>query len=614
MRNFGTDSILTDQQIIVGYLVDAEPEVLDTFYVPSTLYRDKYYDYTISKTSVDMSTVKRYNFSVFTAMDSDTVETNDTLITYVDVHGYPTVDIGSDTLLEALTYTLDAGGGFSTYLWDNGESGQTRIVNNIGTYHVTVTDVNNCPAYDTAYVHLRIRDVRPDSLLQPVSDCEIIGDVNIQLRVLNNGTDTISTSEKIYVKYDLNNGGFISDSITLGADLYPGQTTNHTFTEDESFSNSGDYELYLLATTSKELKLNNDTLIDTVSIYPRPVVDFGMDDVEVLQEYDTLLDAGYGQYYTYLWQNATTEQTFLASESGVDYWVVVTDTRTSCTGSDTVQIYFIITDLGVISSNLPDSICPGSSNNVTVVVRNNGNNTISAGESVNIVGKLDGTEVINENHTIATALFGSQTTSVPLTTSWSSSAADSSVMKLYTVFSGDMDNSNDTLSETIGIKTSPEIDLGEVNDTVNTTLPHVLDAGAGNQSYSWSTGATSQTLNVTIPGTYSVTVTGTNGCSSSKTVYVSTGVFIRDFNREELDVTVYPNPATEKLFIEIGSGINEELLVELYSQEGNVIRQSSIKPYESFNSHIEVRDLPSGVYFLRIFNNSRIHVSKIIVR
>jgi Tfp pilus assembly protein PilX len=41
----------------------------------------------------------------------------------------------------------------------------------------------------------------------------------------------------------------------------------------------------------------------------------------------------------------------------------------------------------------------------------------------------------------------------------------------------------------------------------------LLDAGSGGSSYLWSTGATSQTITVNAPGTYSVTVS--NGCAKT---------------------------------------------------------------------------------------------------
>jgi large repetitive protein len=55
-----------------------------------------------------------------------------------------------------------------------------------------------------------------------------------------------------------------------------------------------------------------------------------------------------------------------------------------------------------------------------------------------------------------------------------------------------------------------------------------LDAGAGYASYLWSTGETTQTIFVLLPGTYNVTVTDGNGCSGAAT---------------PVTVTVNPNPA-----------------------------------------------------------------------
>ncbi|MES2798157.1 MAG: fibronectin type III domain-containing protein [Bacteroidota bacterium] len=49
----------------------------------------------------------------------------------------------------------------------------------------------------------------------------------------------------------------------------------------------------------------------------------------------------------------------------------------------------------------------------------------------------------------------------------------------------------------------------------------ILDAGAGYLSYQWSTGQNSQTINASLAGTYSVTVTNLNGCTGSGTITVT---------------------------------------------------------------------------------------------
>lgn len=49
----------------------------------------------------------------------------------------------------------------------------------------------------------------------------------------------------------------------------------------------------------------------------------------------------------------------------------------------------------------------------------------------------------------------------------------------------------------------------------------LLDAGINNVTYNWSTAETTKSISVTTPGTYTVRVTGPNGCSNLKTIVVT---------------------------------------------------------------------------------------------
>jgi hypothetical protein len=72
----------------------------------------------------------------------------------------------------------------------------------------------------------------------------------------------------------------------------------------------------------------------------------------------------------------------------------------------------------------------------------------------------------------------------------------------------------------------PVVSLG--NDTTN-CVTYTLDPGTGFNSYTWSTTATTQTINVTSSGTYWVDVTNSSGCAS----------------RDSIDVTIIPAPAVD---------------------------------------------------------------------
>jgi hypothetical protein len=55
-------------------------------------------------------------------------------------------------------------------------------------------------------------------------------------------------------------------------------------------------------------------------------------------------------------------------------------------------------------------------------------------------------------------------------------------------------------------------------------ITQTLDAGYPGANYSWNTAATSEVINVNTPGTYSVLVTDTNGCTGSDTILITPGV------------------------------------------------------------------------------------------
>lgn len=73
---------------------------------------------------------------------------------------------------------------------------------------------------------------------------------------------------------------------------------------------------------------------------------------------------------------------------------------------------------------------------------------------------------------------------------------------------------------TVNVLSLPAVNLGP-DITVCSGNPVMLDAGTSGISYAWSNAATTQTINVTSAGTYSVMVTDGNSCSNSDTIAVA---------------------------------------------------------------------------------------------
>ena len=65
----------------------------------------------------------------------------------VEIAGDSTVCIGSSNI-------LDAGAGYTTYLWSNGATSQTILVAEAGLFSVTVTNDENCETSDSIQVLL----------------------------------------------------------------------------------------------------------------------------------------------------------------------------------------------------------------------------------------------------------------------------------------------------------------------------------------------------------------------------------------------------------------------------------------------------------------------------
>jgi hypothetical protein len=205
----------------------------------------------------------------------------------------------------------------------------------------------------------------------------------------------------------------------------------------------------------------------TVTVNPNPVVDLGAD-VDFCENTSVTLDAGAG-FTGYLWSDNSTEQTLTVLTTGT-YEVVVEDAN-GCLGADAITLTALtapVTDLGA-----DQTICDGQFT------------TLDAG-----------------------AGFSSYV--------WSTGATSQTVQALaagtyeVTVTAANGCAGSDAL--TLTVNAAPSVDLGP-NQSVCEGETVSFDAGAGFTGYAWSTGATSQTINATATGTYSVVVTAANGCT-----------------------------------------------------------------------------------------------------
>ncbi|MFN8276321.1 MAG: gliding motility-associated C-terminal domain-containing protein [Chitinophagales bacterium] len=259
-----------------------------------------------------------------------------------------------------------------------------------------------------------------------------------------------------------------SQTVNLCPDQFV-QVGSHTY------SLNGVYE-----DTLKNAAANGcDSIITTTVVQqPKPVITLGQNISQCGGK--VVLDAG-NAGSTYLWSNLITTQLDTASTSGL-YSVVVTTTY-GCIDSAQVLVY--IKPVPVVNLGQNQFSCSGA---VTLDAGNPGMKfQWNTGDSTQTI-----------------------------------SAASSNI---YSVTVTNI-NSLCTASSSVQVMVSQPIAFSLGNDTAICGTSYTLSAPASANAYQWSNGATTPSITVTATGTYGVTVSTEDGCTSS----------------DETIITLNPNP------------------------------------------------------------------------
>ena len=76
---------------------------------------------------------------------------------------------------------------------------------------------------------------------------------------------------------------------------------------------------------------------------------------------------------------------------------------------------------------------------------------------------------------------------------------------------------------------------------------------------------------------------------------------------------IYPNPAKEMATIRI-KGVQGEVLLTIVDMSGRTVKESVMKCNDNNSTAIELRDLPSGTYFVRASADGINLIRKLVVK
>lgn len=327
---------------------------------------------------------------------------------------------------------------------------------------------------------------------------------------------------------------------------------------------------------------------DTVNITfnALPTVDLGSDQ-NVCTNDSLLLDAGAG-FTSYTWSTSANTQTQMVNSSfglgTTEFSVTVVDANT-CSNADTIVLTLVSppsVDLGA-----DDTICYS------------GSVLLDAGAGSFSYLWTDGTSTQTFN-ALGTNL-GVGTHSI-----------------FVTVTDGNSCNGYDAVL--VNVIADPNAAMGS-DPTICVSGTTILSVTPGAASYLWSNGATTSSINVdgsvlgigTHP--FSVEVTNSFGCTSADTVTVNVisclGI---NENNSQIQMNVYPNPATDIINLNINSEMSGEMHISILNEVGqpmlvqkwNCVAGNQIK-------QMDVSNLSAGIYLVQIELNGHLLTRKMVI-
>lgn len=197
-----------------------------------------------------------------------------------------------------------------------------------------------------------------------------------------------------------------------------------------------------------------------------------------------------GSNQTYNWTGSLT-----ANQTAT----VTLPAQTAAVGNHTFTVIVSSPNGGTDANHSNDSLSSSFTINATPTV-NLGNNVTQCG----------GTVTLNAGNTGATFHWSTNASTQSIT------AASSGT---YAVTVTNASGCSASASVQVTINSKPTQALGPDISLCGGSV--TLDAGNAGSTYAWSTSATTQTINVSVAGTYTVTVTNASGCTQADTINVT---------------------------------------------------------------------------------------------
>ncbi|MGD1846244.1 MAG: T9SS type A sorting domain-containing protein [Salibacteraceae bacterium] len=569
-----------------------------------------------SNPTLDVTTTGFYSVTV---TDNNTCSNTDTIAVFVNSN--PVVNLGNDTSVCG-SLTLDAGSGYSSYLWNDNSTASTLNAASGGTYTVTVSDGNGCTG--SSSINVTISPAAAVNVTTVDASCGNTDGEATAAPAAGNGPYT----------YNWSNGGTSASISGLAAGTYL-----ITLTTADGCTTVGTGSV-------------NNSGAPSLSIIGSDVSCAGAADGSA-----SVTPTGGATPYAFQWNSGQTSGA-ISNLSGGTYIVNVTDangcvasasfvvneptplvasgssTLASCgqsNGSATVVVSGGIAPLTYLWDDpTAQNMNPAVNLNAglyTVTVTDAGGCSIVTSIGVNNANAAT-LSVLGNNTTCADDTDGSAVVSVagglsPFTYLWDDAAGQTTPtasnlgVGTYNVVVTDSSGCVSTASVNITASNpAPIVDLGGPFAVICENSTYDIDAGSAFQTYLWSDGSTNQILSVSTPGTYTVTVTDFNGCEGigELTLVTDPCVSVATLS-DPFSLNYFPNPTSGELNIAIKGWTGKDLHLQVFNLQGQVVyamRQDQMPA--NFQYQIDLSSEAQGIYLLRVSNGETIETRKVSIK
>lgn len=308
----------------------------------------------------------------------------------------------------------------------------------------------------------------------------------------------------------------------------------------------------------------------TLTVNSLPAVDAGLDQTICVGSSVTLSGGG---AVSYTWDNGVTDgAAFTPGVGTVTYTVTGTGANT-CQNTDAVVVTVNnVDDASFVSTD----ICEGDINIVSSVVTPGGVFTYDG---------ADGSSIDPSTGIISNGVAGT-IYNVTYTTPASACQAVSTPFAVE-VFA----NPDGT-----GVVTN---DDGTTNGAIDITPT----GGSAPYGFAWDHGPSSEDVTGLAAGSYGVTITDANGCSSYESFTVISIVGI-ETNPLDAELTIYPNPTNGMINVQLYGDFN----VVIRDSRGRIVTEKS----GNNNLIIDMNSLESAVYFVTVQQGDNVVVRRVV--